>query len=215
MGTDNNEIKVIFLDAGGVLFDTFMKKEERVSRLLTGRGYPKAEINAAILMAKQNTPDLFVTNWAEEQQYSKNFFGNISKALGDPTLTDELVYFAHYARHCELFPEVKEALDALSLKYRLGVISNATPSLDWIFDWLGIRHYFESIILSAFVKVAKPNEAIYHIALERMQAQNTESIFIDDKLENIEAAEKLGMKGIHLEREQHTLLTLLKINNLV
>lgn len=72
----------------------------------------------------------------------------------------ELFYFAHYAFHCELFPEIEEVLIELSKKYRLAVISNAMPSMDWIFDRLKILKYFDSIILSAHVIASKPDEAI-------------------------------------------------------
>lgn len=48
--TDHNQ--VIFFDAGGVLFDTFTKKEERITKLLSARGLPKDRIKAAIDKAK-------------------------------------------------------------------------------------------------------------------------------------------------------------------
>lgn len=41
-----NRVKVIFLDAGGVLFETFIKHEDRIRNLLTERGYPLHKINA-------------------------------------------------------------------------------------------------------------------------------------------------------------------------
>nr|WP_229745402.1 HAD-IA family hydrolase [Pullulanibacillus pueri] len=131
--------------------------------------------------------------------------------MGNDELVHELFYFAHYANHCELFPEVNGVLNKLSQSYRLGIISNAMPSMDWIFDRLGIRQYFDSIILSAFVNVANPDEAIYHLALNTLQhAEKAESVFIDDKRENVEAAKKVGMLGIHLDREKRDLLQLLK-----
>ena len=141
--------KVIFLDAGGVLFETFIKEDDRIRRLLVERGYPNSQIDKAILKAKQlEIP--FITTWDEEKQYFKHYYGVIAGELGDIKLADELLYFAHYAAHCELFPEVKDVLEELSKSYRLAVISNALPSTDWVFDWLRIRKYFDSIILSDF-----------------------------------------------------------------
>jgi hypothetical protein len=43
-----NEVAVVFSDAGGVLFDTFIKQYDRISNLLTARGYPPSHIDAAI-----------------------------------------------------------------------------------------------------------------------------------------------------------------------
>jgi len=209
----NNEVKVIFFDAGGVLFETFVKGDERVSNILIERGYQKSEIDDAIKKAKQ-TELSFISNWNEEEQYFKRYYGTIAEELGDIELTNELFFFAHYAGHCELFPEVKEVLEALSKKYKLGVISNAMPSMDWIFDRLGIRKYFDSFILSANVSSEKPEETIYNIALEQLKARKEESIFIDDKLENIKGAERVGIRGLHLDREKLNLIELLKERNL-
>ncbi|MFX3674733.1 MAG: HAD family hydrolase [Paenisporosarcina sp.] len=210
----NSEVKVIFFDAGGVLFETFIKGDERVRNLLTERGYQKSKIDVAIMKAKQ-TEQSFITNWKEEEQYFKRYYGTIAEELGENELTNELFFFAHYAGHCELFPEVKEVLEALSKKYRLGVISNAMPSMDWIFDKLGIRKYFDSFILSATVRAEKPEKAIYNIALEQLKARKEESIFIDDKIENIDGAEKVGIRGLHLDREKVNLIELLEQQKLL
>lgn len=205
----NNKVKVIFFDAGGVLFDTFVSGDERVTYLLMERGFHKDKIADAIHKAKQ-TELGFITNWNEEEDYYKRYYGTIAQVLGESSLTYELLYFAHYAGNCELFSEVKEVLEVLSKKYRLGVISNAMPSMDWVFDKLGIRKYFESFILSAFVNSEKPAESIYNIALKELNVRKEDCIFIDDKLENIEGSERVGIRGLHLDRERINLIELLK-----
>lgn len=209
-----NEVKVIFFDAGGVLFDTFMKGDDRIRYILKERGYQESKIDAAIMKAKQNKL-AFITNWQEEEQYYKRYYGTIAEELGEIELTNELFFCTHFAGHCELFPEVKGVLEGLSKKYRLAVISNAMPSMDWIFDRLGIRKYFESIILSSSVNEEKPGEAIYNIALSHAKAKKEESIFIDDKIENIQGAERVGIRGIHLDRNRVNLLELLREEQLI
>jgi HAD superfamily hydrolase (TIGR01509 family) len=52
------------------------------------------------------------------------------------------------------------------------------------------------MIISAEVKVAKPSAKIYRIALEQLQVEANEAVFVDDVWENIQACEKIGMKGI-------------------
>ena len=214
MAQVENKVKVIFFDAGGVLFDTPIKGDDRIRYLLMERGYSKSKIDSAILKAKQiKLP--FITSWDEEEQYYKHYYGTIAKELGEIDLTHELLYFAHFAGHCELFPEVKGVLAELSKVYKLAVISNAMPSMDWIFDRLGIRKYFDAIILSAFVKEEKPGEAIYNIALNQIHSKKEESIFIDDKLENIEGSERVGIRGLHLDRNRINLLELLREQQLL
>ncbi|WP_053367942.1 HAD family hydrolase [Bacillus sp. FJAT-27245] len=202
-------VKVIFFDAGGILFDTFIKGDDRIRRLLEARGYRRADIDLAIERAKE-IPMPFVTTWLEEESYFKHYYGTIARELGASELMEELFFCAHYANHCELFPEADEVLEDLYSRYRLAVISNATPSMDWVFDRLGIRKYFHTIILSAHVKTEKPDEAIYKLALERLQAESRDCIFIDDKLENVESASRVGMRAFHLDREKQDLKDLLE-----
>lgn len=57
---------------------------------------------------------------------------------------------------------------------------------------------FRDIVVSGDEKCVKPDEKIYLIALERMGQPAPDSVlFIDDRQDNIEAAEKLGIKGHH------------------
>jgi len=58
------------------------------------------------------------------------------------------------------------------------------------------------MIISAEVGVAKPEAKIYHIALEQLQVQADEAVFVDDVIENIEACEELGMEGILFENSE-------------
>ncbi len=60
-------------------------------------------------------------------------------------------------------------------------------------------HWFEGIIVSGSEKTRKPFKEIYQLTLDRFHISAENSIFIDDNLRNIEAAEALGINGIHFE----------------
>ncbi|WP_400078505.1 HAD family hydrolase [Winogradskyella sp. R77965] len=64
------------------------------------------------------------------------------------------------------------------------------------FDFL---HWFEGIIVSGEEKTRKPFPEIYELTLERFDIKGENSIFIDDNLRNVKAAEALGINGIHFE----------------
>lgn len=51
-------------------------------------------------------------------------------------------------------------------------------------------------VVSAFVKMVKPEAAIYEYLLKEYGLTASECIFLDDREENVEAAKALGMKGI-------------------
>ncbi len=61
------------------------------------------------------------------------------------------------------------------------------------FDWLP---RFDVLVWSFQHKMAKPDPAIYRLVLDRLDVAPAESLFIDDKLLNVDAARDLGMMGI-------------------
>ena len=65
-------------------------------------------------------------------------------------------------------------------------------------DKYDFLHYFKDIVVSGTEKLLKPEEAIYRLLLERNSLPPEHCVFIDDVLENVEGARKLGMSGIHL-----------------
>lgn len=71
------------------------------------------------------------------------------------------------------------------------------------FDW------FDGMVISGYERVAKPNPRIYEILLDRFGLKAANSIFIDDKIENVEAAKRLGFSTVHFStsNELRTQLT--------
>jgi 2-haloacid dehalogenase len=60
-----------------------------------------------------------------------------------------------------------------------------------------IFDHFRDIVVSGVEKIAKPDPAIYHLALKRFALKPNSAIFIDDNLANIEAARANGFLGHH------------------
>ena len=61
---------------------------------------------------------------------------------------------------------------------------------------LGWLKRFDALVWSYRLRIAKPDPAIYRYVLEKLGTEAGETLFIDDKWENVEAAEALGMKGV-------------------
>ena len=57
--------------------------------------------------------------------------------------------------------------------------------------------HFTDIIVSGEEKLVKPNAAIYELALKRFGLVADQGLFVDDRLENVEAAETNGFAGHH------------------
>ena len=57
---------------------------------------------------------------------------------------------------------------------------------------------FNGLLISGEDKLMKPDVAIYELALNRFNLTPQDTVFIDDKFENIEVAKNLNLKTIHL-----------------
>jgi putative hydrolase of the HAD superfamily len=78
-----------------------------------------------------------------------------------------------------------------------GILSNmgdsVLVSMESTFDWL---HRFDVLIWSYQLQMSKPEPAIYHHILKELGTRPEETLFIDDRPINVEAALALGMKAI-------------------
>ena len=83
---------------------------------------------------------------------------------------------------------------------KTGLISNAWDGLrEVLHTRVPIADAFDVLVISAEEKIAKPDPRIYHVALERLGVQAGEAIFLDDFIENIHAANALGLSGVHFQ----------------
>lgn len=86
---------------------------------------------------------------------------------------------------------------------RTGILSNIgdamAEGLIAKFDWISA---FDHCVWSHSLKLAKPEAAIYRCAAEGLATDPSQILFIDDKIENIEAAEFAGMQAIQYLLDQ-------------
>lgn len=64
---------------------------------------------------------------------------------------------------------------------------------------------FDHVIVSSEVHLLKPDSDIYHLTLERIGCKAYEAVFIDDKEENVVAAENLGIHGILFQNHEQVI----------
>jgi len=79
-------------------------------------------------------------------------------------------------------PEWAAVVPRLAKRYRLGILSNfddAESGLEIIED-TGVAEHFEFVVISAEVRLRKPNPKIFHQLLERMQLRPEDVLFVGD-----------------------------------
>ncbi|MEO3786574.1 HAD family phosphatase [Actinocorallia sp. B10E7] len=67
---------------------------------------------------------------------------------------------------------------------------------------------FDAIVISGEVRMRKPSPEIFHHALEVLGLEASQCVFIDDIEANIEAAESVGMVGLHHTEPEKTRVAL-------
>jgi len=86
--------------------------------------------------------------------------------------------------------------------YRLVMVSNLNVThFEFLKKKMDIFKEFDKLILSYEVGCRKPAPEIYRIALESAGTVPAKSFYIDDRRDLIEAAEKLGIKGVVFDGE--------------
>jgi putative hydrolase of the HAD superfamily len=97
----------------------------------------------------------------------------------------------------------QEALDfvaklAAGGKYSLATLNNESRELSaHRVEAFRLRRHFSLFLTSGYLRVKKPDERIYRLALDITQRNPGECVFIDDRELNLECAALLGMIGLH------------------
>jgi len=113
-----------------------------------------------------------------------------------------------------LIPSTDDLLSRLRGKLPMGLITNISPLHNtFIRKKFDVFRKFDFVIASCEVGHRKPDPRIYKIALKQTNFGAEETLFIDDRAENIEGAKALGFQTLHfqdIERGTQTLKTLLE-----
>ncbi|MEZ7173309.1 HAD family hydrolase [Sporosarcina sp. OR05] len=108
-------------------------------------------------------------------------------------------YMENFKRHCVPFPHLESMLDTLKNRsLKLGIISNGRePFQSKNISALGIGHFFDAILISESEGIRKPDPLIFQRALERLNVQAFESMYVGDHpMNDVKAARSVGMLSV-------------------
>ncbi|MEB3225920.1 MAG: HAD-IA family hydrolase [Synechococcus sp.] len=103
-----------------------------------------------------------------------------------------------------IFPETLASVQAWHAQgIELGLISNFDSRLLQVLEALQLAPYFQSVTISSLTGAAKPDPKIFQAALAKHGYEPGEALHIgDSRLEDYEAAKRLGMQAYLIERDQ-------------
>jgi len=65
-----------------------------------------------------------------------------------------------------------------------------------------LEAWFDTVVVSCEVGIAKPDPAIYRLCLSRIGTRPHDALFVDDRPENLEAATWLGLQTFHFTGDE-------------
>lgn len=103
-----------------------------------------------------------------------------------------------YGQEPVLFGDTVMVLEALAVRYKLGLITNGrSRGQNAKIDGAGIRKFFDVIKISEEEGIKKPNPVIFKRCLEQLGVPPAQAVYIGDHPEkDVVAAQQLGLKGI-------------------
>ncbi len=88
----------------------------------------------------------------------------------------------------------------LARRYPVYFMTNASDlHVPWVFEHLPRLNFHRDVACSCYVHATKPDPLFYQRALAQFGVRAEESLFIDDRPENVEGAARLGFRAILYE----------------
>ena len=185
-------IKNIIFDFGGVLIDwnprylysTMFHDEVEMEFFLENICSPEWNIKQDAGRSFNEATEELVNKYPHYENEIRNYYANWTKMIGGA------------------IEENVALIKDLKGKYRLFGLTNwSDESFPLVFNQYHFFKEMEGIVVSGKEKMVKPDARIYKLLLTRYGLKANESIFIDDNQENINAANKLGFKTIHINEK--------------
>ena len=109
-------------------------------------------------------------------------------------MLEAVTYQEQVAPTAELIAELKAA------GYRLFVLSNMSKDYIEFLREMPVFQYFDGEIISCEVHLIKPEKEIYQLLLDTYNIEPEQTMFIDDRVENVEKAATLGIVPFYFDR---------------
>jgi len=183
-------IKAIIFDWGGVLIDETLGKMDKYCADVLGVRVEDYNV------ARQKGFDDFARGDITEDELWRVVcdvlnidMPNIESLWGDAV--EEV-----FNEKVEMFELIKKLKGQ---GYKIGFLSNTEmPAVEY---WHNndYERYFDEAVFSCVEHMAKPDAEIYKLICSKLNVSPNEALFIDDKIEFIKGAKRIGMEGIVFE----------------
>lgn len=119
-------------------------------------------------------------------------------------------FYAEWHTRLPAVPGMDALLARLqSTGHCLFLLSNAPARLAEVASDFPLLASFDGLLFSGSVRLTKPDPAIYRLAITRFGLDPAATLFVDDLVPNVEAAQRLGLQAFLFEGDPAPLATLI------
>ncbi len=201
--------KAIFFDRDGTLTYYVQEKINWRDRLIeewSGKPFelPYDKMIMLFNKAKENRAYKY-KNLSDEKEFFQRYYKYLLIEEGVTEKVEERAKLLFDELWCNgdraLYSETIEVLEYFKNKgFKIGVISDTSPSLQYSLEQLGIAKYFDCFIASSLVGVGKPNPIIFNAALDSVGVKAEESLYVDDYKPEADGAREQGFTSFLIDR---------------
>tara|TARA_B100001287_G_scaffold265863_1_gene259217 strand:+ start:6606 stop:7208 length:603 start_codon:yes stop_codon:yes gene_type:complete len=183
-------VKKFLFDLGNVFFDwnpvrilkPIFNDDERMNFFINNISFPLLDTRCDAGITIEVAVNDAVKKFPDFEKEIKLYYPNHRNMVG-----------GFFQKTVDIFHKVKE------LNYPCYILSNwSAETYEGMEDQYPFLKEFDGKIISGRDFLIKPNPAIYELAISRFDLIPEDTLFIDDRLDNIEAAQKLNFQTIHL-----------------
>lgn len=195
------EIKNIIFDFGGVVLD--------IDPQLTVNAFVKLGFKSFDKLMSPSFTDEIIGKF-ERGILTPELFREKLKAYLELDVTDQKIDDAWNSLLYDIPSERIEVIEKVKKNYGIYLLSNSNEihydlfvrDLQLRFGYREFDELFDKAYFSFDLHMMKPNPEIYEFVMNQHGLVPEETLFIDDKTENIKAASNLGMRTYKLEKPE-------------
>ena len=183
-------VKKFLFDLGNVFFDwnperilkPIFNDDERMNFFINNISFPLLDTRCDAGITIEVAVNDAIKKFPEFEKEIKFYYPNHRNMVG-----------GFFQKTVDVFYKIKE------LNYPCFVLSNwSAETYEGMEEKYPFLKDFDGKIISGRDFLIKPDPAIYELAISRFNLIPEETLFIDDRLDNIEAAQNLNFQTIHL-----------------
>jgi putative hydrolase of the HAD superfamily len=197
---ESHDIRVLFLDIGGVLLTNGWDREMR------RRAAETFDLDFDEMNERHNlTFDTYERGLLSLEEYLRRVVFCRQRAFTPEQFKEYMFRQSQpIGDNIDVFKRI-----AIGNRLRVGAISNEGRELAvHRIRQFRLTELFEFFIASCFVHLRKPDADIFRLALDIAQVPPEQAVYVEDRLMFVEVARELGLRSIHHESLAKTLSVL-------